>query len=50
MADFEGRRAKLLADLTADAYMIVNLEESDPVSMVYLTGSVSYTHLTLPTN
>jgi len=38
MADFEGRRAKLLADLTADAYMIVNLEESDPVSMVYLTG------------
>jgi len=36
--NYEKRRTALLTDLKADAFLIVNLEGSDSVSMFYLTG------------
>jgi Xaa-Pro aminopeptidase len=38
MTDYAGRRRRLLEDVTTDAFVAVNIEGSDPVSLRYLTG------------
>jgi Xaa-Pro aminopeptidase len=38
MTDYARRRRQLLENLTTDAFIAVNLEGSDPVSLRYLTG------------
>ncbi len=38
MTDFADRRQRLLDSLSTDAFIAVNLEDSDPVTLRYLTG------------
>jgi len=38
MFDYADRRTRLLDQITADAYFAYNLEDSDPVTLRYLTG------------